>query len=87
MVVRHVRRRTRGPLVAGQLQVRLVGAGEPVLLQPRVDRFLSSPERVDVGPIGSEASRDLGTLRDSTVARDHTSTWLAASPNRSSAVR
>jgi len=50
------------------LQVRLVRAGEPVLTQTRVGRFLSSPERVDVGTIGGEAGRDLGTLGNGAVA-------------------
>src|SRR5206468_1888972 len=38
----------------GLLQVRLVGAGEPVRIRPqtRVDRFLASPQRVYVGTIG-----------------------------------
>ena len=49
---------------------RLVGAGEPVLTQTRVDRFLSSPQRVDVGMIGGEAGRDLGTLGNGGVAGD-----------------
>jgi hypothetical protein len=47
-----------------------VGAGEPVLTQTRVDRFLSSPQRVDVGMIGGEAGRDLGTLGNGSVAGD-----------------
>jgi hypothetical protein len=38
-------------------QIRLVGTGEPVLTQARVGRFLSSPQRVDVGLIGGEAGR------------------------------
>ena len=46
------------------------GAGEPVLFQTRVDRFLSSPQRVDVGMFGSEAGRHLGTLGNSAVAGD-----------------
>jgi hypothetical protein len=43
-------------LPSGLLQVRLVGAGEPVRVRPqtRVDRLLSSPRRVDVGTIGVE---------------------------------
>jgi hypothetical protein len=45
-----------------------VGAGEPVLTQTRVDRFLSSPQRVDVGMIGGQAGRHLGTLGDCAVA-------------------
>ena len=48
-----------------------MGAGEPVLIQTRVDRFLSSPKRVDVGTIGSEAGRDLGTDGNGPVAGDH----------------
>jgi len=38
--------------VSGLLQVRLVDSGEPVLTQPRVERLLSLPQRVDVGMIG-----------------------------------
>jgi hypothetical protein len=45
-----------------------VGAGEPVLAQTRVDRFVSSPQRVDVGVIGGKASRHLGTLGNGAVA-------------------
>ncbi|MFZ2045377.1 MAG: hypothetical protein WAV12_15405, partial [Trebonia sp.] len=44
--------------------------GEPVRPQPRVDRFLSSPQRVDVGMIGGEAGRHLGTLGNGAVAGD-----------------
>jgi hypothetical protein len=40
------------------------------LTQTRVDRFLSSPQRVDVGMIGGEAGRDLGTLGNGSVAGD-----------------
>ena len=43
----------------------------PHPLQTRVDRFLSSPQRVDVGAIGGEAGRHLGTLGDGAVAGDH----------------
>jgi hypothetical protein len=57
-------------LSAGLLQVRLVDAGEPVLTQARVDRFLSSPQRVDVGMIGGQAGRHLGTLGNGAVAGD-----------------
>ena len=53
------------------LQVRLVGAGEPVRLQTRVDRFLSSSQRVDIGMIGGETGRHLGTLGNRAVAGDH----------------
>ena len=63
---------SEGRLSSGLLQVRLVDAGEPVRsLQTRVDRFLSSPQRVDVGTIGGEAGRHLGTLGDGAVAGDH----------------
>src|SRR5919199_1127847 len=55
---------------SGLLQVRLVGAGEPVRLQTSVDRFLSSPQRVDIGMIGGEAGRHLGTLSNGAVAGD-----------------
>ena len=48
-----------------------MGAGEPVLIQPRVDRLLSSPQRVDVGTIGGETGRDLGALANGPVAGDH----------------
>ena len=34
------------------------------MTQTRVDRFLSSPQRVDVGMIGGEAGRDLGVEVD-----------------------
>jgi hypothetical protein len=47
-----------------------VGAGEPVLTQTRVDRFLSSLQRVDVGVIGGEAGRHFGTLGKGAVAGD-----------------
>ena len=40
------------------------------MTQTRVDRFLSSPQRVDVGMIGGEAGRDLGTLGNGPVAGD-----------------
>jgi hypothetical protein len=56
--------------VPGLLQVRLVGAGKPVLTQTRVDRFLSSPQRADVGMIGGEARSHLGTLGNGAVAGD-----------------
>jgi hypothetical protein len=46
------------------------GPGEPVLTQTRVDRFLSSPQRVDVGMIGGQAGRHLGTLGNGAVAED-----------------
>jgi hypothetical protein len=52
------------------LQVRLVRAGEPVLTQTRVDRFLSAPQRVDVGMIGGQAGRHLGTVGNGAVAGD-----------------
>ena len=54
----------------GLLQVGLVGSGEPVLTQTRVDRFLSSPQRVDVGMISGEAGSHLGTLGNGAVAGD-----------------
>ena len=38
------------------------------MAQARVDRFLSSPQRVDVGMIGGEAGRHLGTLGNGPVA-------------------
>lgn len=58
---------------SGLLQVRPVGAGQPVRMrsQTRVDRFLASPERVDVGMIGGEAGRHLGTFGNGAVAGDH----------------
>ena len=56
----------------GPLQIRLVGGGEPLrLCRTGVVRFLSAPERVDVGAIGGEAGRHLGTLGDSAVAGNH----------------
>jgi hypothetical protein len=58
---------------AGLLQVRLVGAREPVLTQTRVDRFLSSPQRVDVGTVGGESGRDLETLGNGPWAGARTS--------------
>jgi hypothetical protein len=39
--------------------------------QTRVDRFLSSPERVDVGMIGGQPGRHLGTFGNGAVAGDH----------------
>jgi hypothetical protein len=49
-----------------------MGAGEPVRIRPQtgVDRFLSSPQRVDVGMIGGEAGRHFRTLGDRAVAGD-----------------
>src|ERR687892_1456621 len=57
---------------SGLLQVRLVGGGQPVRIRPqtRVDRLLSSSQRVDVGTIGGEAGRHLGTLGNGAVAGD-----------------
>ena len=40
------------------------------MAQTRVDRFLSSPQRVDVGMIGGQAGRHLGTLGNGAVAGD-----------------
>jgi len=40
------------------------------LIQTRVDRFLSSPQCVDVGMIGGQAGRHLGTLGNGAVAGD-----------------
>ena len=40
------------------------------MTQTRVDRFLASPQRVDVGVIGGEAGRHLGTLGNGPVAGD-----------------
>jgi hypothetical protein len=48
-----------------------VGAREPLRIQAGVDRILSSSQRVDVGAIGGDAGRHLGTLGDGAVARDH----------------
>ena len=56
--------------MSGLLQVRLVGAREPVRIQTRVDRFLSSPQGIDVGMIGGEAGSHIETLGDGAVARD-----------------
>ena len=60
-------------------------AGEPVLLQPGVDRFRSSPQRVEVGTVGGQAGRHLGTLGDGAVAGDHDIDVTAAAASRSSA--
>jgi hypothetical protein len=38
------------------------------LIQARVDRLLSSPQRIDVGMIGGEAGRHFGTHGNSTMA-------------------
>jgi hypothetical protein len=38
--------------------------------ETRVDRFLSSPQGVDVGMISGEAGRHLGTLGNGAVAGD-----------------
>src|SRR5918996_5491299 len=58
---------------SGLLQVRLVGGGQPVRIRPqtRVDRFLSSPQRVDVGTIGGEAGPPPRTPRNRAGARGH----------------
>ena len=50
-----------------------MGARQPVRIQPhtRVDRWLASPQRVEVGTIGGEAGRYLGTFGNRTVAGDH----------------
>ena len=57
---------------SGLLQVRLVGAREPLGIRPetRVDRILSSSQRIDVGAIGGKAGRHLGTFGDGAVAGD-----------------
>src|SRR5215207_9778668 len=57
---------------SGLLQVRLVGAREPLRIRPqtRVDRILSSSQRIDVGAIGGDAGRHLGTFGDGAVAGD-----------------
>ena len=57
--------------MSGLLQVRLVGAGEPVFIKTRVDRFLSSPQRVDVRMIGGKPGRHFGTLGNGPVPGDH----------------
>jgi RNA polymerase sigma-70 factor (sigma-E family) len=53
----------------------LLDAGQAVQCLPapsptRIDRFLSSPQRVEVGTIGGEAGRHLGTLGNGAVAGD-----------------
>ena len=63
-----------------------MGAGEPVLIKTRVDRFLSSPQRIDVGMIGGEAGRDLGTLGNGPVAGDQDIDVLGSVTQPSSAV-
>ena len=40
------------------------------MIKTRVDRFLSSPQSVDVGMIGGKAGRHLGTLGNGPVAGD-----------------
>ena len=40
------------------------------MIETRVDRFLSSPQRVDVGMIGGKAGRYFGTLGNGPVAGD-----------------
>ena len=40
------------------------------MTQTRVDRFLSSPQRVDIGMIGGQAGRHLGTLGNGAVTGD-----------------
>jgi len=47
-----------------------VDAGQPVLIKARVGRFLSLPQRVDIGMIGGQAGRHFGTLRNRPVAGD-----------------
>jgi hypothetical protein len=49
-----------------------VGAREPLRIRPqtRVDRILSSSQRIDVGAIGGDAGRHLGTFGDGAVAGD-----------------
>ena len=56
------------------------------MIKARVDRFLSSPQRVDVGMIGGQPGRHFGTLGNGAVAGTRTSTCRAASPSRSSAI-
>jgi len=63
-------------VVSGLLQVRQVGTGSA---QTRVDRFLSSPQRVDVGMIGGEAGRHLGPRA--------TAPWIRTSESMSPASR
>ena len=49
-----------------------MGAREPLRIRPqtRVDRILSSSQRIDVGAIGGDAGRHLGTFGDGAVAGD-----------------
>jgi hypothetical protein len=54
--------------------------------RPCVDRVLSSPQRVDVGTIGGEAGRHLGTLGNGAVAGDHDIDVAGGLTSRSSAV-
>ena len=53
--------------------------GEPVRPRARVDRVLSLPQRVDVGMIGGEASRHLGTGNSKTAGELLTTRLLAPS--------
>jgi hypothetical protein len=65
----------RNPTALGPFQVRLVD-GEPgstvgrIRPRTRIDRFLSSPQRVDVGMIGAEAGVTSGPLGIGAVAGD-----------------
>ena len=54
--------------MSGLHQVRLTAAVEPLLTQTRVDRFLSTPWRVDVGMIGGEMGDNLGNLGNGPAA-------------------
>lgn len=48
-----------------------MGAREPVLVKTRVDRFLSSLQRIDVRMISGKPSRNFGTLGNGPVPGDH----------------
>ena len=62
-----------GPAAVGPAPGSTGGVLEPlrILPQTRVDRFVSSPQHVDVGTIGGEAGRHLGTFGNGAVAGDH----------------
>lgn len=49
-----------------------------VRAEPRVGRFLSSPQGVDVGAVGGEAGGDLGPFGDGAVTRATSSALSAA---------
>jgi hypothetical protein len=64
------------PMSVGPDPSSIGGGREPVLTQARVDRFLFSPQRLDVGAISGKAGRHLRTLGNGAVAWYHAEQFL-----------